>query len=137
MLTYSLTKQKKVGMHLYEYSVIRFVPKVEREEFFNVGLILFCKQANYIQFQFKVDVVKFNLFDTDVSYSELVMHLEAFERIARGRSNGGRIATLDIPERFRWLTAVKSACLQASRPHSGRTSNLEVVFQQLYKDLVL
>lgn len=124
-------------MHLYEYSVIRFVPKVEREEFFNVGLILFCKQANYIRFQFRIDVEKFDLFVTEVPYSELVIHLEAFKRIALGDRNGGRIAELDTPERFRWLTAVKSSCLQASRPHSGMTSNLEVLFQQLFKDLIL
>ncbi len=124
-------------MKVYEYSLIRFVPRVEREEFINVGLILFSKQGKFIKAQFHIDAPKLALFKTEIDFEELSKHIASFERIAHGTANSGPIGQMSLEERFRWLTAVKSSCIQASRPHPGMTSDLEVVFKQLFEDLVL
>lgn len=124
-------------MTVYEYSLIRFVPRVEREEFINIGLILFSKQNKFIRAQFHIDASKLALFKTEIDFEELLEHINSFERIAHGASKSGPIGQMPIEERFRWLTAVKSSCIQASRPHPGMTSDLEVVFKQLFEDLVL
>lgn len=123
--------------HLYEYAVIRVVPKVEREEFINVGLILFCKRQRYIRMEFKINEAKFSLFETEIELCDLQMYLESFQNTAKGTKLGGRIGELETPERFRWLTAVRSSVLQTSRPHAGLCENLEETFEKLFGELVL
>lgn len=124
-------------MQLYEYAVIRFVPKVEREEFFNIGVVVFCKQSRYIQARFFVDPNKFKLFQTEVEYENLLEYVKAFENIVAGNASGGPIAKMEIAERFRWLTAVRSSCIQTSRPHPGRSLDLSAAFDRLFDETVL
>ena len=95
--------------YLYEYAVIRFVPKVEREEFIS----------------------------SEVDTNCLKEGLKVFDKICQGNKNGGTIAQMDIPDRFRWLTAVKSSCIQVSRPHPGFSENLDATLERLFKELVL
>lgn len=123
--------------HLYEYAVIRVLPKVEREEFINVGIILFSKRAKYIKVLYKIDENKLKMFSDDVDIEEIDSILKAFEKISSGSKVGGVIATFDVPERFRWLTAVRSSCIQTSRPHSGFSSDLDQTIQCLFQELVL
>lgn len=123
--------------HLYEYAVIRVVPKVEREEFINVGLIMFCKRQRYIRMEFQINEAKFHLFDTEIELDDLHTYLESFQNTAKGNKLGGRIGQLETPERFRWLTAVRSSVLQTSRPHAGLSENLDVTFAKLFGELVL
>ncbi len=123
--------------HLYEYAVIRVLPKVEREEFINVGIILFSKRAKYIKVLYKIDENKLKMFSDDVDIEEVDSILKAFEKISSGSKDGGVIATFDVPERFRWLTAVRSSCIQTSRPHSGFSSDLDQTIQCLFQELVL
>jgi hypothetical protein len=125
------------GKHLYEYAVIRFVPKIEREEFLNVGIILFSKQAEYIRMMYKIDENKLNLLSEEIELDLLHSNLDAFEKICTGAKEGGAIARLDIPERFRWLTAVRSSCLQTSRPHPGFSDDLDKTVEYLFTELVL
>lgn len=121
---------------LYEYAIIRFVPSVEREEFINVGVILFSKRNNYIKVRYKVNDDKIKLFSSETDIETLQQNLAAFEKIANGSKEGGPIAGFDIPERFRWLTAVRSASLQTSRPHPGFAENLDDTLEKLFKELV-
>jgi len=123
--------------HLYEYAVIRIVPRVEREEFFNAGLILFSKKARYIRIQTYLDENKLKLYSTECDKETLLSHLSSWEIIASGKKEGGYIASLEIAERFRWLTALRSTCLQTSRPHSGFSNNLDQTFETLFEELVL
>jgi len=123
--------------YLYEYAVIRFVPNVEREEFINVGVILFSKQNNYIKIRYQVNKAKIIAFFPDTDFEILQQHLEAFEKICCGAQAGGSIARYDVPERFRWLTAVRSASIQTSRPHPGFSENLDETLEKLFKELVL
>ncbi|MEL5894630.1 DUF3037 domain-containing protein [Bacteroides sp. GD17] len=125
------------GKHLYEYAVIRLVPKVEREEFFNVGVILFSKKANFIRSLCHIDERKLKLYASELDPELASAHLQVFQKICAGDKDGGAIAALDVPERFRWLTAVRSSCIQTSRPHAGFSDNLEQTLERLFKELVL
>ncbi|MCE5331543.1 MAG: DUF3037 domain-containing protein [Bacteroidales bacterium] len=125
------------GKHLYEYAVIRVLPRVEREEFINVGIILFSKRAKYIRMMYKLDEQRLGLFSTELDIDLLRKTLISFERICNGDKTAGTIAQLDIPERFRWLTAVRSSCIQTSRPHPGYAKNLDSEAQRLFEELVL
>lgn len=125
------------GKHLYEYAVIRVVPRVEREEFINVGIILFSKRTNYLKARYTVDEDKLRMFSTELDMDSLYANLAVFDTICSGKKQGGIIATLDIPERFRWLVAVRSTSIQTSRPHSGFSGDLDATFEKLYNELVL
>lgn len=121
---------------IYEYAVIRLVPKVEREEFFNIGLIMFSKREKFIRVEFYLCPDKFKLIKSKLDYDDIIKNLESFKNIAEGKKDGGPIATLDIPDRFRWLTAVRSAVVQTSRPHPGKSKDLEMTFGKLFEELV-
>lgn len=123
--------------HLYEYAVIRVLPAVEREEFINVGLILFCKKAKFIKVLFEVNETRLSALSRELDKKQVCSNLEAFEKIAVGDKNGGPIASFDLAERFRWLTAVKSSSIQTSRPHPGLCNDLDATCQRLFRELVL
>src|SRR5690606_24626955 len=100
--------------HLYEYAVIRVLPKVEREEFVNVGIVLFCKKEKYLQVKFQLNENRIKCLSEDVDLEQIRKNLESFEKICLGSKDGGPIAQLDVPSRFRWLTAVRSSVIQTS-----------------------
>lgn len=121
---------------IYEYAVIRLVPKVEREEFFNIGLVMFSKKEKFIRVEFYLCPDKFKLMHSKLDYEDIIQNLVSFQKIANGDKDGGPIALLDIPERFRWLTAVRSAVVQTSRPHPGKSKDLNITFGKLFEELV-
>ncbi|BCI62855.1 DUF3037 domain-containing protein [Coprobacter secundus] len=123
--------------HLYEYAIIRFVPCIEREEFINVGIILFSKRQKYIRVAYHIDEEKIAFFAPNTDIESLCCHLRIFERICSGEKEGGVIASFDIPERFRWLTAMRSTSIQTSRPHPGFSIDLDKTFEYLFRELVL
>lgn len=123
--------------HLYDYAVIRVVPKVEREEFVNVGLMLLCKRQKYLRIAYQIPTEKIKLLCSEFDIEQLEINLEAFVKICNGKAEGGPIGAFEIEERFRWLSAVKSSSIQTSRPHSGFSSDLDATFEKLYSELVL
>jgi hypothetical protein len=123
--------------HLYEYAVIRVLPVVEREEFLNAGIIMFCKKANFISVLFSLEKINSHLLSQQLDPEQLQLNLKAFEMIANGDPDGGPIARLDLPSRFRWLTAVRSSAIQTSRPHPGLCRDLKQTAQRLFEELVL
>lgn len=123
--------------HLYEYAVIRVVPRVEREEFINAGIVIFCKRKRFIRVLFTVDEAKITMLTPDADVDQIRRNLESFQKIGEGAKDGGPIAQLEVPERFRWLTAVRSSVIQTSRPHPGLCDDLEFRAQKLYEDYVL
>lgn len=124
------------GKYVYEYAVIRYVPRVEREEFVNVGLLMMCKPLKWIKAEIYLDNNKLKVFDCAHSVREIECQLEGFLKVASGAREGGPMAMMPVEERFRWLSAVKSACLGTSRPHPGLTSDPDATFQRLFVDLV-
>lgn len=127
------------GKHLYEYAVIRVVPRVEREEFINVGIILFSKRQGYLKARYSVDEEKLRLLscNSELDTDSLYDSLSSFDKICSGEKAGGYIASLEVAERFRWLTAIRSTSIQTSRPHTGYSDDLDATFEKLYKELVL
>lgn len=122
---------------LYEYAVVRFVPSVEREEFINIGLVMMCKKRRWIRAEIVVPQQRIDAFASDVDPVSLDRQTRAFTLVASGDRRGGDIAVLEVHERFRWLTAVRSACIQTSRPHPGITDDLDKTFGRLLRELVL
>lgn len=125
------------GKHIYEYAVIRVVPRVEREEFMNIGIILFSKKANYIKAKYIINEDKLKCFTTDLDIDSLRINLQSFDKICTGEQSGGYIASLEVHERFRWLTAIRSTSIQTSRPHPGFSSDLDKTFDKLFDEFVL
>lgn len=123
--------------HLYEYAVIRIVPRVEREEFVNVGVIVFCKRKRYIKVLYTINEIKLHALDPGLDIAQISLNLLSFERIASGAKNGGPIAQLEVPERFRWLTAVRSSVIQTSRPHPGLCDDPDYKTVKLFEEMVL
>lgn len=124
-------------LHLYEYAVIRVLPLVEREEFINVGIILFCKRARYIRVLFTIDEARLCAFSKELDIEQVKLNLQSFQKIAEGAKQGGPIACMELPERFRWLTAIRSSAIQTSRPHPGLCKNLDETTQRLFEQMVL
>jgi len=123
--------------NLYEYAIIRVVPKVDREEFVNAGIILFSKKAKFIKMLYTVDEKKLRCFCNELDIEQLRQNLIAFKNITEGNKEGGPIAQMDIPSRFRWLTAIRSSVIQTSRPHPGLCDDLEKTTEKLFSELVL
>lgn len=125
------------GKLLYEYAVIRIVPRVEREEFINCGVILFCKKAAYLNMKYEVSRQKILTLHPAADIDKLRSLLEAFEKVCSGEQGAGKISELKIPERFRWLTARRSTMIQVSEVHPGLTGDPEAKLNQLFDELVL
>lgn len=125
-------------LQLYEYAVIRVVPRVEREAFFNVGIILFSKKSHYIGCRIHFNKEQLNCFDPGADAEYLQQNLDAFQSIALGRcTSNSPIAQLDEPARFRWLTATRSTTIQCSKVHPGVTHDLDGTLDLLMQHMVL
>lgn len=118
----------------YEYAIIRVVPRVERGEFVNVGVILFSKKLKYIGMKYKVDEGKVKALSSVVSKKMVDDYLRGWELVCQGSPEGGPIGELELPVRFRWLTASRSSIIQSSPVHPGLTNDplatLEVLFER-------
>ncbi|HEU5146211.1 MAG TPA: DUF3037 domain-containing protein [Chryseosolibacter sp.] len=123
--------------HLFEYAVIRVVPHVERGEFLNVGVILYCPSERFLQCVTEIDEERLKVLCEDMDFHELRKHIQSFERICAGARDSGRIGQLTMPERFRWLTAARSTIVQTSSVHPGLCTNAREKLASLYQQLVV
>ncbi|WP_179348115.1 DUF3037 domain-containing protein [Winogradskyella pacifica] len=121
----------------FEYAIIRLVPRVEREEFFNIGVILFSKRKKFLGVKFKVDVNKLNAFSCELDLDAINSYLKSWELISKGDASGGAIAQFELSDRFRWLAASRSTIIQSSKTHSGLTENPELELQSIFEKHVL
>lgn len=127
--------QSSAERNLYEYAVVRYVPSVEREEFINIGLVMMCKRRRWVKTRLHIDETRIRALFADADIDMLRQQTASFERIAAGK--GPDIAEFEAHERFRWLTAVRSACIGTSRPHPGLCSDLDDTFEKLFAEQVL
>jgi hypothetical protein len=122
-------------LHVFEYAVIRIVPRVEREEFLNAGVVLFCRNKKFLQTRIRLDPKRLEAFSCTLDMDVIAANLHAFEQITLGSKEAGPIGALDIAERFRWLTATRSTVVQSSKIHPGLSADpsatLDLLFQQL------
>ncbi|QIL41753.1 DUF3037 domain-containing protein [Pedobacter sp. HDW13] len=122
---------------LFEYAVIRVMPRVEREEFINVGIILFCAKQKFLKSIFAVDEARMLAFSPKIDLDELKANLCAFERISIAAKGSGPIGQYDQASRFRWLTATRSTVVQCSKVHPGLCTDAEETLLRLHQELVL
>ncbi|WP_347159348.1 DUF3037 domain-containing protein [Pontibacter chitinilyticus] len=123
--------------HLFEYAVIRVVPCVEREEFVNVGVIVYCAAKGFLKTVYELEERRLCSFSDKLDMQELQERLHAFERICAGRKEGGTIGSLPIASRFRWLAATRSTVVQTSPVHPGLCTDPQETLEKLYSRLVL
>lgn len=121
---------------VYEYAIIRVVPRVEREEFINVGVVVFCKVLDFIEVIIDVPKARLSKCIDEELLVEIQNHLRSFENIARGTESASPIAALSVAERFRWLTATRSTMVQCSRIHSGLCHKAEGLAAHLMAQMV-
>ncbi|RZL39027.1 MAG: DUF3037 domain-containing protein [Pedobacter sp.] len=123
--------------HLFEYAIIRVVPRVEREEFINVGVILYCAKQKFLKCIFEVNLTRLAAFACEVEAEVIQSNLNAIEKICCGGKEAGAIGQLDLASRFRWLTATRSTVVQASKVHPGFCSNADETLNGLFNKMVL
>lgn len=123
-------------MKTFEYSVIRFVPKVEREEFMNIGVIVFSKHNEFLGVKYRVDDQRLLSLDPEADLELIRQYLNSWSLISSGSEKGGKIASFDMPYRFRWLTASRSTIIQSSRPHPGVCNDPQQMLDQLFEKYV-
>lgn len=124
------------GNHLYEYAIIRVVPRVEREEFANIGVILYCPSQGFLQTIIELNEPRLSAFSSSLDLEELKQYLAALERICKGGSEGGTIGSLPLSSRFRWLTATRSTVIQSSKVHSGFCKDPSETLMKLFDQQV-
>ncbi len=122
--------------HLYEYAVIRVVPRVEREEFVNAGVILYCAKQRFLQAEWMMDEARIRILWNAAPLGEIADALQSIQRIAEGGKACGPIGHMDMPSRFRWLTAWRSTMVQTSRVHSGFCDDAAATLERLFAALV-
>lgn len=122
--------------HLFEYALIRLVPRVERGEFVNAGVVICCKRQNFITCKIHLPEQKLLALDSEADLNLFRCYLDSFEKICAGEKTGNPIALQDAASRFRWLTAMRSSMLQTSRPHTGFSVDLEKTLADLFEEYV-
>lgn len=129
--------QSTPASNLYEYAIVRYLPDVERGEFVNVGLVMMCKRRRWMRMATSIPDRRLDAMDPPHTVAEIECQLEGLRRVADKTLSSGPFAGFPVEERFRWITACKSACIQTSRPHPGMCEDLDATFERLFEALVL
>ena len=121
----------------FEYAIIRLVPKVEREEFFNVGVILFSKRKKFLDIKFHINADKLKALAPELELDILNNYLNAWKLICEGKAAGGKIGSFETSDRFRWLAACRSTIIQSSKTHPGLCNEPEKELNDIFEKYVL
>lgn len=122
--------------YVYEYAVVRVVPRVEREEFVNAGVILYCEPQGFLRGRWRIDPARWCVLAPGLDAAAVAAHLAAMDAICLGSHDSGPIGTLDRGSRFRWLAAVRSATLQSSPIHAGYCLDATAALEEIYAQMV-
>ena len=120
----------------YDYAIVRVVPKVERAEFVNVGVILSCPARDVLLAKIEVDEPRLMALDPTLDLESVRTHLAAIPKICAGGEQAGPIGRLSPRERFYWLVAPRSTIIQTSPTHTGSACDLEAVVERLLQTMV-
>jgi len=120
----------------FDYAVIRVVPRVDREEFVNSGLILFCPEARFLGTRIYVDEARLTALWPALDIGLIRARLKAYEKISAGSADGGPVAKLSQRERFHWMVAPRSTSIQVAPVHSGLCAVPEAEMDRLFHLLV-
>lgn len=121
----------------YDYAVIRVVPRVEREEFVNVGVILSCPARDFLDARLHVDPARLAALDPGLDVEQLTKHLQVIPLVCRGDAQAGPIGQLPTRQRFHWLVAPRSTVIQTSAVHTGVCGEPGEVLAHLMERMVL
>ncbi|HYP53761.1 MAG TPA: DUF3037 domain-containing protein [Pyrinomonadaceae bacterium] len=122
--------------HSFDYAVVRVVPRVEREEFVNVGVVVFCRAARFLAARFHMDEQRLAALDPTLDPREVRKHLDSFEKVCAGGPDAGPIGRLAPRERFDWLVAPRSTVIQTSPVHTGLCADPEAALERLLDAMV-
>lgn len=120
----------------FDFASIRVVPRVERGEFINAGVIVFSLGRKFLRAQVQVDEARLRALWPELDLPSVRRHLEAFPKICDGDADAGPIGRLSIRERFHWLVAPRSTVIQVSPVHSGLCEQPEAALEDLFRQLV-
>jgi hypothetical protein len=120
----------------FQYAIVRVVPRVERGEALNAGVVLFCRRLGFLAARTELDEEALAVLARGCDRAALRAQLETIERVAAGDPAGGPIAALDPSERFHWLTAPASTIVQPSPVHTGLTADPAAELDRLFSQLV-
>lgn len=120
----------------FDYALLRVVPRVEREEFVNAGVLLFCLERDFLEARVELDRARVLALNPGADLPAIEEHLLAVPLIAAGGGDGGPIGRLSARERFHWLVAPRSTVLQVSPVHSGLCESPEAELAQLFERMV-
>lgn len=120
----------------YDYAIVRVVPRVEREEFVNVGVIVSCPRKEFLEARIEVDESRLKALDPGIDIDAIRTHLASIPAICAGGSQGGTIGRLSRRERFDWLVAPRSTIIQTSKVHTGRCTNPATLLERLLNSMV-
>ncbi len=121
---------------VFDYAVVRIVPRVDRGEFLNAGVILFCSTRGYLDCRIELDRERLQMLAPSIDVSVVESYLDAIPKICAGGGEAGSIGTLPQRARFHWLVAPRSTVLQTSDVHSGVHENPETALDGLFEKLV-
>jgi hypothetical protein len=123
-------------LKVYDYAIVRVVPRVEREEFVSAGVILSCQRRGFLRAAMALDEARLLAIDPQVDLETVHRHLQALVDIAAGVARCGPIAQLPYRQRFHWLTARRSSIIQTSPAHTGRCADLELALENILNRMV-
>jgi hypothetical protein len=124
-------------MHSFDYALLRLVPHVEREEFVNVGVILFCRTLRFLSCRVHLDEGRLAALAPGLDSAAVRFQLDLTPLICAGGPAAGPIGALDQAERFRWLTSPRSTVLQISPVHCGLCSDPQATMDEIFQRLVV
>lgn len=120
----------------FQYAIVQVVPRVERGERINAGIVLFSRTLDFLGARTKLDPALLAAVAPGCDHATVQAHLDVIERVAHGDSSGGPIATLSQSERFHWMVAPSSTIIQASPQHTGLADDPAAKLEQLFAQLV-
>jgi Protein of unknown function (DUF3037) len=120
----------------FSYAILRVVPRVERGECFNAGVVLFCRQLGFLGVKVGLDERRLAALAPETSAEDVRAHLDALVRVAAGEPEGEPIAALPASERFGWLVAPSSTIIQPSPVHTGLSDDPQATLDALFAELV-
>ncbi len=124
-------------MSLFEYALLRVVPRVEREEFINAGVVLHCREENFLDARIHLDHDRLRALDPTTDYEAVRAHLETARLVCVGGPEAGAIGLLPTSQRFGWLVAPRSTVVQASPVHTGFAKDPAETLERLLRSMVL
>jgi hypothetical protein len=120
----------------FQYTILRVVPRIERGECINVGVVVFCRQRSFLGIRIELDEARLRALDPDLDPATVEPHLEAIAAVVAGEPTAGPLSQLSPSERFGWVAAKSSTVIQPSEVHTGLTDDPQATLDHLFKSLV-